>query len=144
MNIASLLADPVSYDADSAVLKLASPVSKLNTQESNALVVERYGDPSGPTNDFIITTDGNVSAGGSIGIAGTFYGDGSGLTNLPNVGSSSSIRDVLTEGNQAGNFQVLRFRDPNTSGIPTGILDEETIEDLNGPIRYRFSPCCLV
>ena len=119
---------PWSYDADSAVLKLASPVSKLNTQESNALVVERYGDPSGPTNDFIITTDGNVSAAGSIGIAGTFYGDGSGLTN---VGSSSSIRDVLAEGNQAGNFQVLRFRDPNTSGIPTGILDEDTVNELN-------------
>ena len=122
---------PSQYNADSVVLELASPVSKLNTQESNALVVSRYGDPGGPTNDFVITTDGNVSAGGSIGIAGTFYGDGSGLTNLPNVGSSSSIRDVLAAGNQAGNFQVLRFRDPNTSGIPTSILDEDTVNELN-------------
>lgn len=70
---------PDFYDADSVVLELSSPVSKLNTQESNALVVSRYDGGGDRTNDFIITTDGNVSAGGSIGIAGTFYGDGSGL-----------------------------------------------------------------
>ena len=125
---------PYSYDADSAVLELSSPVSKLNTQESNALVVSRYGEPTGPTNDFVITTDGNVSAGGSIGIAGTFYGDGSGLTN---VGSSSSVRDVLAEGNIADPGQTLKFR-VTGAGVSYNVPTTTNTITLDGRFASRY------